>query len=273
MFCGKCGEEIKEGIRFCGGCGAPVDNVNSAAISSITQQSHNTNDQAAIRPNPKLQPTITLASPTVPQHITAYQKKSNDGELPVIILSIILLICIFSIPMFDVWHGIIPGDSATTFGDVIHYISQAGEDAFDLWAVQLVMAAFIPAIFLFIGALARSKVMTAISSAIGAVWIISILSAIINQYGSYAVFDMEYCSVSIGTHIALALHVVCFICSFFIKKTKMRSQPVYALNQEINTNMGNNANIFNGNNTVAHTNVYQESANAQSSGDNISKLE
>lgn len=240
MFCGKCGQEIKDDINFCGSCGAPVDN-----------------SQTTIRPISKVQPNIIPASPTVPQYIPAYPKKIKYSALPVIILSIVLLLCIFAIPMFDVWHGIIPGDNAATFGDVIHYISRYGEDAFTLWAVQLVMAAFIPAIFLFIGALARLKVMTAISSAIGTVWIISILYAIINQYDSSAVLNMKYCSVSIGTYIALTLHIACFICSFLITKEKMRSQSVYALNQQINTNTGNNLNAFNGDNTAVQERKYE----------------
>lgn len=37
MFCGKCGKELKDGVKFCGGCGTPVSSVEeSVSVATAT---------------------------------------------------------------------------------------------------------------------------------------------------------------------------------------------------------------------------------------------
>ncbi len=196
MFCTKCGKEIENGNSFCVHCGQPV--YNSSPQQNAVQKS-----PAALS-----------------------NKRKGTGSL--LVVSIILLVCVMILPMFDVWGGIFSSAEYDNFGDVLHYIQRDGMDAFRKWVVCLTMSAFIPAIFSLIAGIARCKTLGIISSVIGTVSMLYNYVNIIDQQGIGALTDFEDCSISIGSHVALILHIVCFILA--LKITKKTSAPAPVIN-------------------------------------------
>ena len=194
MFCTKCGKEIENGNSFCVHCGEPI--LNSSPQHNAVQNS-------------------TVASST-----------RRKGAASMLVVSIILLVCVMILPMFDVWGGLFSSAEYDNFGDVLHYIQRDGSDAFRKWVVCLTMSAFIPAIATMIAGIVRCKTLGIISSVIGTVSMLYNYVNIIDQQGIGALTDFEDCSISIGSHVALILHIVCFILALKITKRTSASAPV-----------------------------------------------
>ncbi len=104
MFCGKCGNQLPEGARFCGNCGATINQAPAQPNMG----------QAPVQPNvgqaPVQQPVLPYTAPSFGQGNslggTPLTKKTNNGlifNIGVIICQIILLISWF-------------GDSLSVFG-------------------------------------------------------------------------------------------------------------------------------------------------------------
>ena len=71
MFCSACGNEISEGAKFCGSCGAPVTAKSEESASSAVQQSTNEHNapQASATPQP----------PVSSEQEHAYQQKGTNN--------------------------------------------------------------------------------------------------------------------------------------------------------------------------------------------------
>lgn len=188
MFCTKCGCKIKDGNDFCTNCGSPVNSV-------ISQKHSETN-------------------------VNSIPERKFDGAIPLVVFSIILLLCVLILPMHDVWGGLFGGSESEHFGDVLHYIVSEGVDSFDYWVVSLTMTAFIPGVITLIAGLTRCKVLAASSSVIAVIRMLWLYIRIIDQNGLSDLTSFKDCSISIGSHIAIILHVICFFCSLRICKTK-----------------------------------------------------
>jgi len=194
MYCKKCGRQILAGGRFCGSCGEAV---SSQPIASQPQQTQNK------------APTIPSASYVTPSY--ANPVKSNFTALTV--LSIVLLLNVFFVPMFSVWGGLSARWADQSFMTALGNLG-AGRG---YWHDIFIWSAFVPGVVLFISSLAKTKVMAIISS-LGGVGLLFInLTRHVGQVGSNAL-NPDDGNIAIGFWIALILFAMCFFCSIAVKK-------------------------------------------------------
>lgn len=89
MFCSKCGKEIREGVNFCSGCGAPVKKVAEAPSTGAVQPAGAAQSEGAVQPAGEHNTEGSqIASAPEPMK----QKKSRKGLWAVIIRICILLL-------------------------------------------------------------------------------------------------------------------------------------------------------------------------------------
>ncbi|MDO4731246.1 MAG: zinc ribbon domain-containing protein [Clostridia bacterium] len=135
-----------------------------------------------------------------------------------IIFSILALLNVMFVPIFDVWGGLIPSDVDTTFFEVIEAVFE-DEDCWRHWVVIFTMSIFIPSLFMFIAALCGSRGFFITSNVIGIIiWFKQIIDYGMEDDGFSDMFDFDDCSISIGTWIAIGIFVVSFLVALSSKK-------------------------------------------------------
>lgn len=135
-----------------------------------------------------------------------------------IVLSILALLNVMFVPIFDVWGGLTPSDVDTTFFEVIEAVFE-DEDCWNYWVVQLTMSIFIPSLFMFIAALCGGRGFFITSNVIGIIiWFKQIIDYGMEDDGFSDMFDFDDCSISIGTWIAIGIFVISFFVALSSKK-------------------------------------------------------
>lgn len=104
MFCTKCGKEIKEGQKFCTGCGAPVQAVKPPQAPT-----------APALEQPAQQPTAPVAVEQKPaKQPKPPKQKGKGGRVAAIVVGVIALVLIAALLFF--WFVVLDGD----FGNLAH---------------------------------------------------------------------------------------------------------------------------------------------------------
>lgn len=143
-------------------------------------------------------------------------KKSRQPAL--IILSVVALLNVMFVPIFDVWGGLFPSDVEYNFADVIEDIFK-DSDAWRHWAVIITMSIFIPTLIMFFISLTGKKGLFITANVIGIViWFKQIIDYGMEDNGFERLFDLDDCSISIGTWIAIILYIICFVIAISSKK-------------------------------------------------------
>lgn len=93
-----------------------------------------------------------------------------------LIISILALLNVVFVPIFDVWGGLFPGDPDDNFFDAIGY---AFEGEFDMWVVIFTLTIFIPSLFMFIFSFTSKNKLFRISSIVGIIGMILLLYLLI----------------------------------------------------------------------------------------------
>ncbi len=142
----------------------------------------------------------------------------NIGINAVRVLSVILLICCFTVPIFDLFSGFFPTDDAWTAADTMEEISDDMERAMRMWPVRLHLHSWIPAILLCILAMVGKPKLILVFSALGVgsmIWVL--ISYVIDQGeklpNGWRIIDPEDGSVGFGYWLILGLFVICTIIS------------------------------------------------------------
>lgn len=120
------------------------------------------------------------------------------------IASVILLLCVIFIPMFDTWSGIIPSSEATRSWDLLDHFSEI----FDWYDYAFIASGLFPSIFLTVSAFLNGKILCIIFALLGIISLLWILTEFILQNGADEAFDFKDCSVSIGFWIALIMFII-----------------------------------------------------------------
>jgi len=108
-----------------------------------------------------------------------------------IIFSILALLNVMFVPIFDVWGGLIPSDVDTTFFEVIEAVFE-DEDCWRHWVVIFTMSIFIPSLFMFIAALCGSRGFFITSNVIGIIiWFKQIIDYGMEDDGFSDMFDFD----------------------------------------------------------------------------------
>ena len=130
-----------------------------------------------------------------------------------IIISILALLNVIFIPIYDVWGGLFPEHPETTFIDAME---AAAEGHFEYWVVIFTLIYFIPAICMFFSSFTKSNVAFKTFASLSFVAaIIALLNCIGQQLELFEhleyVLGPEETSISIGTWIGLFLDFLALV--------------------------------------------------------------
>ncbi len=142
-----------------------------------------------------------------------------------IVLSVIALLNVMFVPIFDVWGGLFPSDVDDNFFEVVEMLFKDVNYYWNLWVVQITLSILLPSIFMLIFLLAGARKLFITSTIVGIVLWFRIIVQFISQNGVSDVFDFDDCSISIGTWIAIILFVTSLITAL-VSKGKTNSDTV-----------------------------------------------
>ncbi len=130
-----------------------------------------------------------------------------------IIISILALLNVIFIPIFDVWGGLFPEHPEANFAEVME---AAAEGHFEYWVVILTLIYFIPSVCMFFSSFTKSNVAFKTFASLGFVAaILALLSCISQQLELFEsleyVLGPEETSISIGTWIGLFLYFLAIV--------------------------------------------------------------
>ncbi len=152
-----------------------------------------------------------------------------------IVLSIVALLNVIVVPVFDVWGGLFAKNATKfTFFHVIESIFE-DPDNWNLWVVQITLSILLPSIFMFIFSLVGARKLYITSTIVGIVLWFRIIVQFISQKGVSYVFDFDDCSISIGTWIAIVLFVIALITSL-VSKGKTNGNSVSYITNNVTPN-------------------------------------
>lgn len=136
------------------------------------------------------------------------------------IISMIALINVIFVPIFDVWGGLFPSDPDGNFFYVVEALFNDPEAFFE-WVVMFTAAAFIPGVLMLIFSVSNNKTGVKVCAGLGIVLIVLLLLSHTSQNGTESL-SPEDGNIAIGTWIALVLFVAALVVSFQ-EKTNARN--------------------------------------------------
>ncbi len=158
-----------------------------------------------------------------------------------IIIALVLLLCSFFIPMFDLWVGLIPTNGAWTASDTFEQLYDECRDrglidgwlmSWQYWPIRFHIHAWLPGLFLFVSSLTIKPKLVLTASIIGVVSMIWVLGAYIADMGDnydgangWRVIDPSDGNITIGYWIVLALFIVCSLASAAAVISDQKQKP------------------------------------------------
>ncbi len=141
-----------------------------------------------------------------------------------IILSVLSLLNILFVPIFDVWGGLFPSSPEYSFFDVVEMIFE-DSDAWHYWSVILTVSVFIPVVLMLIASIMENRTFILISSGLGIFLWLKNMGSYMKQIGDLEdifmdLFDFDDGNICIGWYVAIALFVAVFIVSMKNKNSK-----------------------------------------------------
>ncbi len=127
-----------------------------------------------------------------------------------LIVSILSLLNVLFVPVFDVWGGLIPSQPEESFFDAVELIFTES-DAFQYWIVIFEMTIFIPSVLMLVASLIHKKSFCIAAPTIGILLWLQLMLRYTAQNGVEEVLHFDDCSVSIGTWIAAVLFAAAFV--------------------------------------------------------------
>lgn len=134
-------------------------------------------------------------------------------SLTLLVLSVLAMVNVVFVPLFDVWGGLFPSNPDDNFFEVVEMLIKDADHNWHLWVVEITVSIFIPCVFMLIFALTGSRKLCAASAGIGILSWLGIMIHYIKENEMSDVFDLDDSSISIGTWIAILLFVVTLIVS------------------------------------------------------------
>lgn len=153
-----------------------------------------------------------------------------------IVFSVLAIVNILFMPVFEVWGGLFPSDRELYFLDVITiffegYYWYSPSESWNMWIVQLTTFILLPSIAMLVGAIINNRKVFGASALAGVILEGRILINYIIQEGIESLLDIEDCSISIGSWIAILLFSLAFICSL------SDSDCTVSVSEECNVNL------------------------------------
>lgn len=136
-----------------------------------------------------------------------------------VIISILALLNVIFIPVFDVWGGLFPSSPDYNFFDVMEYLFTGENWTYNVFLFT--MAIFIPTIIMLIFAILGLKRPAKISAIAGIICVVVRLICFAVEYGVDYLYDFDDGNISIGFWIGFCLFIVMALIK--IRKTDNRS--------------------------------------------------
>ena len=154
---------------------------------------------------------------TTPIIVKHEEKQSYVAESysNIVVISIVLILCVFILPMFN--RGIIgaelmPNDRSIYFEKTLDIFLEEN-NPFDYPVVCFTFISLVAGVFLFIGSIAKNKVLSALSSGVGALFMIITLIRLISRTDWDSVMSFSNTHLGVGFWVALILLIVGFFSS------------------------------------------------------------
>lgn len=164
---------------------------------------------------------------------------NKTTRIVLIILSVVVLLNIMFVPIFDVWGGLFPSDVDRDFFDVLECFFE-NDDAWSLWVVQLTISFSMSAVLMLIMSLVGRKGLFIAANIIAiVVWFKQIIVDYVGEDGFNALLDFEDGNISIGTWTTIMLFVASFIIVLSSKK-KEDGCPNIIISRNVERNISEN---------------------------------
>lgn len=146
----------------------------------------------------------------------------KKSQLVLIMLSVIALLNVIFVPIFDVWGGIFPSEVDDDFFEIVDKVFN-DSSAFRHWSVNITVSIFISCVLMLISSIIGNKsfsILTAFSGIAGSLYTVLGYG---EEKGFEKVIDFDDGNISIGSWIAIIL----FILSFFIALNSKKKEDNY----------------------------------------------
>ncbi len=142
---------------------------------------------------------------------------SKKSQLVLIMLSLISILNVMFVPIFDVWGGLFPSEVEYNFFDVIHKIFY-NDSAFRYWSVRITISIFIPCVFMLISSIIGNKPFSILTAFLGIAGSLYTVIGYGSEKGFESSYDADSGNISIGSWIAIIIFVISFIVAIATKK-------------------------------------------------------
>ena len=181
-YCGNCGAKMDDAAKVCGMCGyrfSPAETINPIAqripaeATSVTQPDINSNSNR------------------------------RSAMIPQIVVSVLAVLNVMFVPIFDVWGGLFPSNPDSNFWDVISGNCESNECVF-----IFTLAILIPSGLMLLFSILKAKVIARIAGFGGVICLIALLVRFVSEYEVSYLFDFDDGNLCIGLWIGLLLFVI-----------------------------------------------------------------
>lgn len=149
-------------------------------------------------------------------------------NIKLIMVSVLSILNILFLPIFDVWGGFFPSNPDGNFLYVVESFF-TDSDSWDEWIVILTLSLFVAAVLILVSSLIGKKTFSIIATIIGiAVWIID-FSTYVSQNETYDWIPSDDCNICVGFWIAIILFVVSFVLAVN-QKTSISNKAIQKMN-------------------------------------------
>lgn len=137
-------------------------------------------------------------------------------RIPQIVVSVLAILNVMFVPIFDVWGGLFPSDPDSNFWDVISGNCESNE-----WVFVFTLTILIPSVLMLLFSILKAKVLARIAGFGGVICLIALLVRFVSEYEVSYLFDFDDGNLCIGLWIGLLLFIV-MACIPTKKKTNLK---------------------------------------------------
>lgn len=180
-FCGNCGAKMDDAAKVCGMCGYRFSPAET--ISSISQK-------------------LPAEATSVIQTDINSNSNQRSARIPQIVVSVLAVLNVMFVPIFDVWGGLFPSNPDSIFWDVISGNCESNE-----WVFIFTLTILIPSGLMLLFSILKAKVLARIAGFGGVICLIALLVRFVSEYEFSYLFDFDDGNLCIGLWIGLLLFI------------------------------------------------------------------